>query len=303
MGNMGFYSKLQSKIRYTPWLGRFLLHIIPDWYWYVSVKPVGKFLIRLSRNRNYWLRPALRLEGFMMGTIERLIAPGAIVYDLGANIGLYSRFFVQKFHASKVYAFEPMSDNCPQLTRNLEIGGCADKVEVLPFAVGEEDGIVDFQVDDVSSNSGRLDAITQGEPSPSRVQYGLRPKIETVTVHRLDTLFSQGRLLPPDLIKVDVEGAEAMALRGARQLLLQHRPGLIIELHGAEETIGVLQILWECNYFCYAYLKVGDGRVYKRLNVEDLPAITEKYSVFFIAASCNEDLLTLPIEDPEWIKN
>jgi len=270
----------------------------------MSISQLGKFEIRLRRNRKYWLRPPLRDEEFPLGALERMVHPGAVVYDLGANIGLYSRFLVQKFKASKVYAFEPMSENRPQLMRNLEIGGCASQVVVMPFAVGDEDGAVDFQVDDLTSNSGTLNAVTHGEACQSRHQYGLPPISETVQVTRLDTVIATQNLLLPDVIKIDVEGAEAMALRGGRRLLLEHRPGLVVELHGSEAAVEVLQVLWDCNYYCFGYLRAGEReeRVYKKITASDLPIIArDDYALCFLAASAREEELTVHISDPDWI--
>jgi FkbM family methyltransferase len=299
--SMKLLSKLNHTVRTTPWLGRLALRAIPDLLWHVSVEPVGKMEIRLRRHRGYWLRSPLSNDAFMMGALTRLLSPGDIVYDIGANIGLYSRFLIQRFHASKVYAFEPMSQNRPQLARNLQLGGCAGQVVVLPFAVADEDGTTTFQVDDVTSFSGTLNAVTGGAASPSRKQYNLPPITECVQVVQLDTVILDRGLMLPDVIKMDIEGAEAMALRGARKLLREQKPALVIELHGASVAIEVLQILWDCNYYCFGYLETKDGLVYKEITTSDLGAITGKYSLHFLAASFWDEKLKLPIEKPEWV--
>jgi FkbM family methyltransferase len=299
--SMELLSKLNHTVRTTPWLGRIALRAIPDLPWHISVEPVGKMEIRLRRHRGYWLRSPLSNDAFMMGALTRLMRPGDTVYDIGANIGLYSRLFIQKLQAARVYAFEPMSENRPQLMRNLQLGGCADQVVVLPFAVADEDGTASFQVDDVSSFSGTLDAVTRGDACPSRRQYNLPPITECVQVVRLDTVIRDRSLALPDVIKMDIEGAEAMALRGARKLLHERKPALAIELHGASAAIEVLQVLWDCNYYCFGYLETADGPVYKEITTSDLPAITEKYSLHFLAASFSNEKLKLPIEKPGWV--
>jgi len=292
-------SQLNHMVRTTPWLGRLALRAIPDLPWRVSVEPIGKMEIRLRRDRGYWLRSPLSNDTFMMGALTRFARPGDVVYDIGANIGLYSRFLIQKFLASKVYAFEPMSETRPRLIRNLQLGGCADQVVVLPFAVADEDAAGLFQVDNVSSHSGTLNAVTHGEACESRRQYNLPPILEPVQVVRLDTLIQKEGLMLPDVMKIDIEGAEAMALRGARKLLCERKPHLVIELHGAAAAIDVLQVLWDCNYHCYGYLWAASGRVYQKLTPADLPLITGKYSLHFVAASHSEEKLTSPIEEPE----
>ena len=297
---MELKSKLHHLVRTTPWLGRVALRIIPDRNMCITVKPVGKFAIRLRRDRGYWLRSPLSNDGFMLGALQRMVHPGDVVYDVGANIGLYSRIMVQQFQASRIYAFEPVSENRSLLMRNLEIGYCADRVVVLPFAIGNEDGSAEFQVDDISSHSGTLDAVTHGAASASRQQYHLAPLRATVQVCRLDSLIRDRNLTPPQVLKLDIEGAEAMALRGAIGLLREHSPNLVIELHGAKVAAEVLQILWECGYHCFGYLESSEGCVYKKLQASDLSKITDLYSLHFLAACVREEELTLPIVDPEW---
>ncbi len=236
----------------------------------------------------------------MLGALLRLVHPGDVVYDIGANIGLYTRFMVQKFRASRVYAFEPMSENRPLLIRNLEIGGCAGQVIVLPFAIADEDDTADFQIDDMSSASGTLDAVTHGDACQGRRQYRLPPITEAVEVARLDTVIAHKALTPPDVIKIDIEGAEAMALRGGHRLLCARRPRLAIELHGPAVAAEVLQVLWDCKYHCFGYLDTGGERAYKKIAPSDLPAINDLYSLHFLVASTREEELTLPIDNPDW---
>jgi hypothetical protein len=95
---------------------------------------------------------------------------------------------------------------------------------------------------------------------------------------------------------MDVEGAEAMALGGATELLKTSRPRLAIELHGPEHAHDVLRILWASDYFCYGYLEENGERRYKRIAPDDLPRITDQYSLHFVAAAPDENELASSIE-------
>jgi FkbM family methyltransferase len=229
--------------------------------------------------------------------LQRIIRKGDVVYDIGANIGLYSRFIVQRFHASHVYAFEPIPGNRSMLAENLKIGNCTDRVTILPCAIGDEDGTAAFQVDDVSSGTGALDSITEGKASWSRRQYGLPPLVVHVTTSRLDTLLKTQSLPKPDVVKIDIEGAEALALEGARQTLVSHSPHLAIEIHGPEVGQKVLRVLWSLGYYCFGWFDPHGANVYKKLTPDDLKHITTKYSLPYLAASTNEADLTEPIPD------
>lgn len=237
----------------------------------------------------------------MLGALQRLIRPGDVVYDVGANIGIYSRFIVQEFGASKVYAFEPTAGNYPRLVRNLEIGRCANRSEALKLAIGDEDGEVDFQVDDMSALTGALDSVNHGQASRNRVQYHLPPMIEKVSVARLDTVIRDRGLTPPDVVKLDIEGAEALALKGAHKLLEERRPRLAIELHSGSVAGEVLDILRQYDYRCFGYLDSVSTHDYREITISDLPKIRNDNSLKFMAASIQEEDLRLPILDSDWI--
>lgn len=289
-------NSINHQIRTTPWLGRLALRSIPDLQWQVNVHPIGDMAIRLRQNRSFWLRDALIHEGFMLGALQRLIRPGDVVFDVGANIGLYSRFMIQEFKASLVYAFEPMETNRRLISRNLALGCCEDRVTVVSFAVGDQDGDAPFQVDDVSSASGTLDAVTHGAASQARRQYGLSPRTTTVKACRLDTLISRDHFPVPRVVKIDVEGAEAIALRGALELLRKYQPRLVIELHGAVVTKEVLQALWRCSYHCFGYLQNNGRSVYQEVTSADLPFVTDIYSLHHLMAAVEADDLVAPVE-------
>jgi FkbM family methyltransferase len=288
---------ISYQIRSRPWLGRLILKAIPNLRWQVNVHPVGKIAIRLRQHRMFWLRPPLIHEGFMLGGLQRLLREGDVAYDIGANIGLYCRFMVQVFKASHVYAFEPIVDNCSVITENLKIAGCTAQVTIIPCAVGDQDGTCDFQVDRLTSNSGALDAIKRGEAAASHSQYGLPPAVARVTASRLDTLLQNGGIRKPDVIKLDVEGAEAIALEGARHLLSRHQPRLVIELHGTEVARSVLETLWELDYHCFGYLEVNGVSTYKELTPADLSFLTELYSLHYLVASTRSEDLVQPIKE------
>lgn len=291
------FNYIHYKVRTTPWLGRIAIKSIPNIKLQLRIDPIGRFVVRLREHRMFWLRPALINEGFMLGALKRLVRPGDVVYDIGANIGLYSRLLVQCFHASHVYAFEPFESNRELLKENVETGICRGRVTVIPCAVGQEDGFADFQIDDLTSNTGRLDVVSHGAASESRGQYGLPPAVTQVEIHSIDTLIETMGIAVPDVEKIDIEGAEAMALRGASQLLSRHKPRLIVELHGAEVTQEVLKSLWSYGYGCFGHLVVNRAHVYKEIVPSDLKEIVDRNSLSYIAASINREELQEPIQE------
>jgi FkbM family methyltransferase len=283
---LGLLRLAASRLRTRPLLGRWALRMIPDIPWTLRVDGIGPFRIRLRRNRSFWLRKPLESESFPFAVLRRFVRPGDVVYDAGANLGLYARYLVDTLGAGRVIAFEPMADNRALLAANLDLAGIASRVNVLPIALADEDGMLEFQVDDMQSVSGTLTKVTGGGPSLGRRNLGLGPLTEQVLCRRLNAVVAEEDLPPPDVIKIDVEGAEAFLLRGAMGLLRERRPRLLVELHGAAQARAVLPVLDVLGYSCVAQVSLEiDPSGFARVDSTLLPRIAGLYDVHFIAAA------------------
>ncbi len=293
---MWVQNRISAAIRTRPVLGRVVIGVIPNMRWKVDVRGIGPLAINLRRNRSFWLRDPLTHEAFMLAALRRLIVPGDVVFDAGANIGMYVRFIVQQFGAGRVVAFEPMTQNQALLARNIKLGNCQDCVQVMKTALADYDGVDQFQTDDISSASGALNVITQGKASEGRRQYGLPPATETVKVACLDTLVGNGSFPVPQVIKIDVEGAELRLLQGARRILEQHSPRLAIELHGVEESRAVVRFLRDAGYHVFGFLETRKCRSYQEIQITDLDELIDQYSLHFCIASRDREILRVPLE-------
>ena len=283
---MSILQSIAYSLRTRPLLGRWALRMIPDVPWVLRVEGIGDFRVRLRRNRSLWLRKPLESESFPFAMLRRFVRPGDVVYDCGANLGLYDRFLVSTLNAGRVVAFEPSEENRRFLAANLALGGIADQVTVLPLALADEDGMAEFQVDDVQTTSGTLSKVTGGAPSEGRRNLRLAPLTEKVLCRRLDTVAREERLPLPDAIKIDVEGAEALLLRGAAGILSERGPRLIVELHGAAVAREVLELLHAHGYACAGKVREHlHPTGYGRIDPSMLPRVQGLYDVHFIAAS------------------
>lgn len=285
--------KLAYRLRTRPVLGRWALRAIPDIPWTLPVEGIGPFRLRLRRNRSLWLRKPLESESFPFAMLRHLVRPGDVVYDVGANLGLYARYLVATLGAGQVVSFEPVPENRALLASNLRLGKIEDRVTVLPMALADEDGEAEFQLDDMQSASGTLSKVTDGEASVGRQNLGLAPLTTRVPVRRLDTVIAEAGLRPPAVIKVDVEGAEGLFLRGAANLLREHRPHLLVELHGVEHIRDVLGFLDGLGYACAGKVSPRFGRMgYARVDASLLPEIEDMYDIHFLVAT--RDAADLP---------
>jgi FkbM family methyltransferase len=259
----------------------------------VTIPPIGRFRIRTRRNRSFWLRDPLTHEKFPLAALRAVIRPGDVVYDVGANIGLYTRFCAA-FGAGRVVAFEPMKDNLTQLERNIDLGGIRDRVTVFPYALSDVDAVQELQIDDLSSASAALAVVTGNQAAQGRRQYGFSPKAEPVTCHRLDSILAEECIPPPDAIKVDIEGAEGLFFAGALDCLARSSPRLVAELHGADKARAVYDLLTSCGYTCAG--RVGlhlNATGYCRLDAEMMSGIRGDYDVHFLVAT--KDPADLPL--------
>jgi FkbM family methyltransferase len=130
------------------------------------------------------------------------LRPDDVLYDIGANIGLVA------LHAGlrcRTIAFEPDPSFRSRLLRNLEINP-GIPVDVRAVAIGDTDGAATLFTDGAAGHS------------PSLVHHGEKGAIE-IEVQKLDTLVGRGDIPRPTVVKLDIEGAEMLALRGALQLL------------------------------------------------------------------------------------
>ena len=282
-------------LRTKPLLGRLALRCLPDITRTIQVRSIGPLRIRLRRNRSFWLRDPIEFEGRMFGIFQRLVRPGDVCYDVGANMGLYVRAFAGPFKAGTVVAFEPMRENLELLRQNIALADDPAKIRLIEAALSDRDGEELLQVDDVMTSSAALDRVTGGRPSTGREQYGLPALTETVKVARLDTIVEQEHLPPPHLIKIDIEGGELLMLRGAIETLRRHRPILVMEMHDLELTRQVLQLLDENGYHVFAEIPDGGQQVHRQVHASDVDGRTNPYDIHHILAATDPSLIRDPI--------
>jgi FkbM family methyltransferase len=162
------------------------------------------------------------LELSVQEAMRRFLGPGDVFYDVGANVGFFALAGGRLVGpAGAVYALEPVPENAAAIRTGAELNGLAN-VEVLERAAGRAAG------------RGRL--ILVEDLSWSQLEaYGQHPRAQAaldVEVVAIDDLVADGRLRPPQLVKIDVEGAELDVVAGLRETITQFRPAIVCELHG-----------------------------------------------------------------------
>lgn len=163
--------------------------------------------------------------GYSLGTTEpheqqalaEHLPAGGVLYDLGANIGFFSTLAARLVGPQgHVYAFEPSADSAARARENAERNHFAN-VTVIPAAV--------------SDHTGRMLLDTSSDTAKHRLDPHGTVEVDVVS---LDDWATTKR--PPDVVMIDIEGAELDALRGMRNLLAEHKPVILCEVHSLGQT-------------------------------------------------------------------
>ena len=146
-----------------------------------------------------------------------------VFWDVGANFGYYSWLFLSADEGKTVVLFEPDSDNLQLIEATIRLNDL-DGVHVIAAAVSDREGEAEFITDGISGFTGSLSGL--GETFVSH-HYDLEQRVTTVRTVTLDG--EANRRPPPDLIKIDVEGAELHVVRGGAELFNDRQPMVIFE--------------------------------------------------------------------------
>ena len=165
------------------------------------------------RGRFIWraLRARFSDQAAELSAARRGVRRDAVALDVGANKGSYL-FWLARW-ADRAVAFEPQPDLADYLRRATRSVGL-NNVTVEPWGVSDRSG------------EARLFLPSEGSPEASLVSHTSSVSI-TVPVVRLDDRFTPDEAIA--FIKIDVEGAEHAALRGAERILTERRPVLLFE--------------------------------------------------------------------------
>jgi FkbM family methyltransferase len=170
--------------------------------------------------------------------ITKELKRGEVFYDVGANVGFYSLLAAVLTEPGLVYAFEPLPANLVFLKRHLELNNMQE-VNVFEVAISDEVGTACFEAEK-SRAMGKL----QG-----------RGDLQ-VSTSTLDALVSDGKIIPPNFIKMDIEGSEFDALIGAKVCFARYRPKLYLSTHGPEVHNECYRLLSSWDY----HIQLGRGQ-------------------------------------------
>lgn len=179
-------------------------------------------------NHGYWLG---MYEFNKRRLFEQSLQAGQVVYDLGGNVGYYTLIASRIVGASgRVVVFEPAPRNITLLKDHIRLNH-AGNVTLVEAAVSDGEGTAYFD-EGISSATGHI--ARQG-------RYQVR-------LVGLDELIENGDIPEPDVMKIDVEGAEQQVLAGAQNLLKRRHPAIFMDTHGEENDLACRRLLESMDY-------------------------------------------------------
>lgn len=177
----------------------------------------------------YLLKPARLWDPELLGATGLLVEPGAVVWDVGANVGLFSK--AAAFHAGPtghVYAFEPDVDAADLLRRTSESPMDNEApITIMSMAIGDSIGTVSFAIARRARSANSLTGFGSTQTGGVLVE-------RVVPCTTLDGML--GQIKSPQVLKIDVEGAELLVLQGGTRVLASVRPWIHCEV--TEERSG-----------------------------------------------------------------
>jgi FkbM family methyltransferase len=222
---MGMLKNIFKRLTYQPALIRLarglrLSKLLRKWYYWWARPDDGIVVIDVGgiQARFYVRGPEeLRIvesagggEDEVLRQLVKRLRPGDVVYDVGANVGLYSVVTAKAVgKTGHVVAFEPARKFHEHLLANVALNGLTN-VRCFRLALGDRVGQGTLRTSDVIGNLSLLSSGREDAPG------------EVVDIVAGDTLTTLAGLPPPRLVKIDVEGSEYAVIQGLRETLSHH---------------------------------------------------------------------------------
>jgi FkbM family methyltransferase len=212
------------------------------------------------------------------------MAEGAgVVFDVGANMGFYALSWASKLApGGKIHVFEPVPTTFERLIRNIEINDMGDRVIANNSGLADRVSTMTMYLPSFSGSGAASLADLHPAESSVEVQVPIGTLDEYMTIKDVRAL---------DFMKVDVEGAELLVLKGGARSIAEHRPFLFLELlRKWSKPFGyhpndVIKMLTELGYRCSA---LNGDRLRPFTEMTDA---TEQTNFFFAHPTRHQDWL------------
>lgn len=179
------------------------------------------------------------MEPMQTAYFSRMVKEGQVVFDVGANVGYYTILGAKLVGMQgKVFAFEPLARNIAYLHRHVSLNRLSN-VSIIPCACSDKIEVAAFYPEE-NAAVGHLES-TSDKPFTAGSKITLVP---TLTLDAVSNKLS----VWPDILKIDVEGAELSVLKGAKNILSNYKPTIFLSVHSEALRNVCLAYLTTFNY-------------------------------------------------------
>ncbi|MBK1646841.1 hypothetical protein CKO25_19825 [Thiocapsa imhoffii] len=202
--------------------------------------PLKGLTWKCSTHQQFWM-PLGIYEKETASWLLSQLSEGGVFFDVGANYGYFTLMGGSVVgDGGKVFSFEPIPTNSQIIKEMAMMNGFAH-VKIVPVAVSEAAGTVEFAVETNNANS---------HIASFELPHASSNVLETVSVQTISLdEFCEENTVFPEVIKCDVEGAEVAVLSGAKMLLEKKKSKWIISTHSKELEERCRKIMEEADYF------------------------------------------------------
>ncbi|MCX5980773.1 MAG: FkbM family methyltransferase [Nostocales cyanobacterium LacPavin_0920_SED1_MAG_38_18] len=228
-------NKIASFSRHTPYirgkfrLGKIISHLLSNYnndqecITIIEMRDKSLMQLDVRSGTEQWPYWTGSYDDEIISKLSGCLKENCVVLDVGANIGLYSVALGNRLKAlnGKIYAFEPVKNNFDRLIKNIALNKLEAVVLAHEIALGDQEGFIEMAMaSDNNSLTGNA-VMVKGGISRDFFKININNKAH---LKKLDTFGKEQKIETCHLIKIDVEGAEVMFLRGAISFIGQHRP-------------------------------------------------------------------------------
>jgi len=182
-----------------------------------------------------------KYEPQVVSVLLSISDPIKVAYDIGAHIGFITLVLTESVGLNgRVFAFEPAPENITVVQQLIIQNNLQSKVHMVPIALADVNGkqkLIKWK----SSSMHLLESTVNG-------QYIRDCSSTIVSTCTLDSFIFEQSNPAPGLIKIDVEGAEGLVLRGGLRTLSVYSPRILIEIHGPKNAKGVWELIRGFDY-------------------------------------------------------
>lgn len=179
------------------------------------------------------------------------VSKGNFVIDAGANEGILTLVYSKKVHSSgKVFAFEPDKINLQLFKENINLNENTTNISLIEKGLWNESGTIEF-----------YETGTVGSSVYFQDKKSVKKAISSITI---DDFVDAENLFKIDFIKMDIEGAEIEALKGARKTINSHKPNFAIASYHIVEnevTYKKVEEFFASMNFPYKTIFYKDGEI------------------------------------------